>query len=171
MLLWFIPIVILVIFTAWALWERESCLAIMGVAMSVLGLLIAMLFGLLLSPIVPQGVVETETHEIYALADNMQFEGQLVGNVFLTRGYIDEELKYNYMYKIDDKGYAFNSVNAKDSFLNTTNDTPCVVINHICSTSDVFNFLFLQHWDCQYEYIFYLPPNADIINDFTIDFE
>lgn len=173
MLFWFIPLVVFIgmlVYLGWYEGEWGAAIAF-GSVLALLSVLVVMLAGLLFTQFMPQDIVDTDTHEVHALVDNVQCEGQVSGNVFLVRAYVKEELKYNYMYEVEGKGFAFNSVKANQCFLNKTNDTPHVVINHYCCTNKVVNFLFGPCWNCHYEYIFYLPESAEIIDDFTIDLE
>lgn len=173
MLFWFIPLVIFICALFSIGWRGGEWGAATGVGFILTGLsmIIIMLTGLLLTSFMPQDIVDTETCEVHALVDNVQCEGQISGNVFLVRAYVKEELEYNYMYMVEGKGFAFNSVKAKQCFLNKTDGTPHVVINHYCCTNKIVNFLFGSCWNCYYEYIFYLPESAEIIDDFTIDLE
>ena len=172
MLFWFIPLVVFVGFIIWGICNGEFATGLgFGAILALVSVLVLMLFGLICTGLAPQAITETETHEIHALVDNVEYENRVSGSVFLIRAYTDEELKYNYMYMVDGKGFTFNSVKAKNCYLNKTSDTPYVVINHYDCSNKIFNFLFGEHWNCHKEYIFYLPQDAEIIDDFTVDLE
>ena len=122
----------------------------------------------------PAGVIDTETHEIHALVDNMQFEGKVSGSVFLVQSRVDEELKYNYMYNVEGKGFGFKSAKATSCYLNyleDPSDAPYVKILHYDWKSPILRWCFGESWLTTTEYMFYLPEGANIIDDFTIDFE
>ena len=170
MLLWLVPLIVFISFVIWGFCIHEPIAGLgFGAIFTILSILVVIIFGLFFTCLAPQTITEAETHEIHALVDNVEYEGRVSGSVFLVRAYTDEELKYNYMYMVDGKGFAFNSVKAKDCYLNKTSETPYVVINHYDSGSGLINFLFGSHWNCHREYIFYLPQDAEIIDDFTID--
>lgn len=122
----------------------------------------------------PTGVIDTDAYEIHALVDNVQYEGKVSGSVFLVQSRVDEELKYNYMYMIEGKGFGFKSVKATSCYLNYLEDpaaTPYVKILHYDWESPVLRWCFGDGWCTGVEYVFYLPQGADIIDDFTIDFQ
>lgn len=149
------------------------------------GVAFGILFGLVAALVVLMGagiatlctpieVVDTQVQEVHALADNMQYEGHLYGNVFIVRGHTEEEMKYNYMYMEDGKGFGFNDVPATSSYLNyvkNEGDTPIVKILHYDWDSAFVRWCFGSGWVGHTEYIFYLPQDAEIIDDFTVDFE
>lgn len=122
----------------------------------------------------PAGVINTETHEVHALVDNIQYEGRVSGSVFLVQSRVNEDLKYNYMYKVEGKGFGFKSAKADACYLNyleDPTDTPYVEIRLYDWESPVLRWCFGDGWLTKTEYIFYLPQGADIIDDFTIDFQ
>ena len=172
MLFWFVPLVIFIVVLV--IFWRDGDIGPgigFGLLLALCGFLVTMLVGLIFTGLAPQAITETETHEIHALVDNVEYEGRVSGSVFLVRAYTKEELQYNYMYMVDGKGFAFNSVDADKCYLNKTNETPYVVVNHYDCGSGLINFLFGEHWNCHREYIFYLPQDAEIIDDFTVDLE
>lgn len=118
-------------------------------------------------------IVEMETCEIYALVDNARYEGRVSGSVFLVQSRINEKLKYSYMYFEDSKGYGFGEVPAADCYLNYNTDpnTPSTITRlHYDYANPVVNFLFGGMF-CYDEYVFYIPADAEVIDDFVIDFE
>lgn len=116
-----------------------------------------------------QEIISTETVEIQALADNMKYSSTLTGNIFLIQSTSESELKYYYMYKDPDKGFAFNDAPANSCYLNTTTDTPCVKILKYDYTNWFMKWAFPRPGVV--EYVFYLPEEAEIIDDFTVDFQ
>jgi hypothetical protein len=172
MLFWLIPLIVFISFIIWGICDGEFVSGLgYGTIFAPISILLVLLVGLLFTDLAPQAITKTETHEIHALVDNVEYEGRVSGSIFLVRAYTDEELKYNYMYMVDGKGFAFDSVKAKNCYINKTSETPYVVINHYDCSSGFINFLFGSHWSCHEEYIFYLPQDAEIIDDFTVDLE
>ena len=115
-------------------------------------------------------VGQIETYEIHALVDNASYEGYIAGNVFLISSYVDEELEYRYMYKVDGKGYAFGSIDADQCYLNTTSDTPVLEVRHQEYKNGFLRWAFGDP-GVSPEYIFFLPEDAEIIDEFKIDFK
>lgn len=148
-----------------------------GFIMGLLGSLAAVLCVLLVSMCfvgAPAGVIDTDTHEIHALVDNIQYEGKVSGSVFLVQSRVDEELKYNYMYMVEGKGFGFKSAKATSCYLNYLEDpsaAPYVKVLHYDWENPVLRWCFGDGWLTKTEYVFYLPQGADIIDDFTIDFQ
>lgn len=146
-----------------------------GFMFGLLGALASILVVLLLSLFfsgAPLEVVDTDVYEIHALVDNIQYEGKVSGSVFLVQSRVDEDLKYNYMYMVEGKGYGFKSAKASLCYLNYLENegaTPYVKVVRY-DWNEVLRWLFGAGWG-HTEYIFYLPQGAEIIDDFTIDFQ
>ncbi|MBO5730181.1 MAG: hypothetical protein J6R67_03195 [Treponema sp.] len=117
----------------------------------------------------PTEVAYSETCEIHALVDNARFSGRVAGNVYLVQSRYDENLKYSYMYMVEDKGYAFNEVNASRCYLNFIDGKPRLVKNTLRFQNKTLEWLI--GYCGGPEYIFYLPNDAEVIDDFVIDFE
>ena len=111
-----------------------------------------------------------ESKEISALVDNTQFSHTVSGSVFLIQTRTDSTLKYSYMYYEDGRGYTFDEVNAKSCYINYTDSTPRVDIYHPYFTNGFTTLLFGFPFP-SYEYVFYLPQDAEVIDSFVIDFE
>ena len=176
MLFWIVPLVVFIGLLLY-MWISDgepfwgACFGMLGAFLAMFLVLLSAAVALCFAPV---GEVDSHTHEIYALADNMQYEGYVSGNVFLIRGHTSEELRYNYMYMEEGKGFGFKSAPATDSYLNyleDPNDTPSVKIISYDWESPVLRWCFGSDWVKSSEYIFYLPEGANIIDDFTIDFE
>lgn len=107
--------------------------------------------------------------EIVALKDNFGIEGVH----FLFSGYVNDELKYTYLYDTE-YGLAYNSVDAKSSFVveYLADDTrmPYVIKSHREKKSPIFKFLFLMEPTSDYSYTFYLPEGS-VITNYNIDLE
>lgn len=176
MLFWIVPLVVFIggSIIMWILQGEFSCGAAFGAAMALISMIVVLLCAVCMLCAAPVGMVDTQEQEIYALADNMQYEGYVSGNAFLIRGHVSEELRYNYMYMEDGKGFGFKSVPAADCYLNYLEDpngTPTVKIVRYDWKSPVLRWCFGSGWIKDVEYIFYLPEDANIIDDFTVDFE
>lgn len=113
-------------------------------------------------------VISTETCEISALADNARYSGCVSGSVFLVQSRVNETLKYSYMYKVDGKGFGFKEVTASQCYINYSTDSPHIRIDHYDYANDFLRWLFPNVYET--EYIFYIPETAQVIDDFTIDF-
>lgn len=107
------------------------------------------------------------THEISAFADNFEFDGRVSGNIYLASGYVDEKLKYGYMYAVEGKGYSYGSIPAEDTYINKTSDSPRIETYDVRYANSVIAWLF----PCMSnnEYIVYLPEDAQITNEYIID--
>lgn len=107
------------------------------------------------------------THKISAFADNFEFDGRISGNIFLSSGYVDEELKYGYMYAVEGKGYNYGSIPAEDAYINKTSDNPRIETYDVRYVNSIVKWLF----PCtdNDEYIVYLPKDAQITNEYIID--
>ena len=124
--------------------------------------------GICLFPGSAPAVINTSEVEVHALADNARYSSFVSGSVFIVQSRTNETLKYSYMYECEGKGYGFDEVNAKQCYINYTEDTPKVVHQYVDYKSPFFRWLFPDIYED--EYIFYLPEDAQVINDFNIDF-
>ena len=113
-------------------------------------------------------IIETEETEIYAIADNPRYSNVMSG-VFIVQSITDEELKYGYMYKIEGKGYGFAEVSAERSYLNYTNEQPKIVINTYNYSNKILRKLGIFLIE-EKEYIFYIPEDSQVIDNYIIDF-
>lgn len=142
----------------------------LGSVFACVGLLCTLLASLFFTGETNMQVGQIDTYEIHALVDNASYEGHIAGNVFLISGYVDEELEYRYMYKVDGKGYAFGSIDADQCYLNTTSDTPVLEVRHQEYKNGFLRWAFGDP-GVPPEYIFFLPEDAEIIDEFKIDFK
>ena len=143
---------------------------LMGLLGSLLGFLAAVLLWLGLAglPGAQPVVADTYTTEIHALVDNARYSSATSGSVFLIQHRTDETLKYSYMYMCDGKGYAFKEVDANQCYINYTNETPKLVYHRRDCQSAFLRWLLPDFYED--EYVFYVPYDAEIIDDFEIDF-
>lgn len=112
-----------------------------------------------------------ESCEISALVDNARFSHTISGSVFLIQTRTDSTLKYSYMYYEDGRGYAFNEVNAESCYINYTDSTPRLDIYRPYFTNGFVKWLLGCPVFTGYDYVFYLPQGAEVIDSFVIDFE
>lgn len=112
-----------------------------------------------------------ESKEISALADDARFSHAVSGSAFLIQTRTNSTLKYSYMYYEDGRGYAFNEVNAKSCYINYTDGTPRLDIYHPYFTNGFVKWLLGYPGFTGYDYVFYLPQDAEVIDSFIIDFE
>ena len=136
------------------------------------GLVAALILWLGIGCIVPSCdpiVINSTPTEIHALVDNARYSDTVSGSVFLIQHRNEENLKYSYMYYAEDKGYGFDEVDASKCYINYTDEAPHVVRNHMNYRGAIWRWLFPDIYED--EYIFFIPENAEVINDFAIDFE
>jgi hypothetical protein len=112
-----------------------------------------------------------ESKEISALVDNARFSHTISGSVFLIQTRTDSTLKYSYMYYEDGRGYAFDEVNAQSCYINYTDGAPRLDIYHPYFTNRFIEWLLGCPAFTGYDYVFYLPQDAEVIDSFVIDFE
>ena len=169
MLFLIIPVLVFVIVFARAIWDDESAFGFpLALLTALLSLMLTFIVGMCLQG-APIEVAHSETCEIHALVDNARFSGRVAGNVYLIQSHYDEDLEYSYMYMVEGKGYAFNEVNANRCYLNFINGEPYLVKNTLRFQNEALEWL-IGYWGGP-EYIFYLPNDAEVIDDFVIDFE
>lgn len=143
---------------------------ILGFLLACAGIICVLTAGLCFTSESNMQIGQIDTYEIHALVDNASYEGHIAGNVFLISSYVDEELEYRYMYKVDGKGYAFGSIDADQCYLNTTSGTPVLEVRHQEYKNDFLKWAFGDP-EASPEYIFFLPEDAEIIDEFKIDFK
>ena len=164
-------IVFIIMLLYWWIFEDEPGFGfLLGLMGAILGALVVLLSSLFFCGESNMQIGQIDTYEIHALVDNASYEGHIAGNVFLISGYVDEELEYRYMYKIDGKGYAFGSIEADQCYLNTTSDTPVLEVRHQEYKNGFLRWAFGDP-GVSPEYIFFLPEDAEIIDEFKIDFK
>ena len=152
-------------------WDWDILMLGYGVIGGLLGLLAGAVLwiGIALPCDSHRAVVDTKEVEIHALVDNARYSSVVSGSVFIVQSRANEELKYSYMYKEEGKGFGFAEVDADHSYINYTKEQPRVKI----LTNDYDNaFLrwLLPNIYCK-DYLFYIPEDSQVIDDFTIDFQ
>ena len=112
-----------------------------------------------------------ESKEISALVDNARFSHTVSSSAFLIQTRTDSTLKYSYLYYEDGRGYAFDEANAKSCYINYTDGAPRLDIYHPYFTNGFVKWLLKYPIFTDYDYVFYLPQDAEVIDSFVIDFE
>ena len=171
MILWLILIAPIAVFIYLSIKEDF----IEGVAALILGGIVALiLFCVIYCAVESMADIDykkIETCEISALADNAQYSQTVSGSVFLIQSRVDSTLKYNYMYYKDNRGYAFNEVEANCCYINYDDGVPRLEVYEPFYTSKFVAALFVRPIFTDCDYVFYLPQDAKIIDSFIIDFE
>jgi hypothetical protein len=151
-------------------WKEVDCETVLkGMLWGLISLVVALGIWLGVACFNPEvDVVSSETCEISALADNARYSSCVSGSVFLVQSRVNETLKYSYMYEVDGKGFGFKEVTASQCYINYSTDSPHVRIDHYDYTNGFLRWLFPNIYTD--EYIFFIPETAQVIDDFTIDF-
>jgi hypothetical protein len=163
--------IIVGVILAYREWGWDILMLLDGLIGSFIGLLVSVLLWVAIATPLDNHIetVETKEVEIYALVDNARYSSTVSGNVFIVQSRTDEELRYNYMYKEEGKGFGFAEVDADHSYINYTKEQP-----HVKILTNDYDTAFLR-WllpniFCK-DYLFYIPEDSQIIDDFTIDFQ
>ena len=154
-----------IVIAFWLCWTENDLF--IGI---VLGLIISLILFFILCCI-PCGEIETydDTYELRAVVDNYQYEGCVYGNIFVIRGTVDEKLQYQFMYKVDGKGWTTKEIDADRVYLNFN----CEKAEYIVRQERHVNPI-LQTWipySGSTTYILNLPDEATIIDSYIIDFQ
>lgn len=107
-----------------------------------------------------------ETTHIYAVKDNLTTEGEY----YLFSGYVNEDLKYFYVYEDEVRGLATKSVPANISYIRYIEpaDQPYIQKWTQYHENEVLNRLFFCG---KTGYTFYLPEGSVITDYYNIDLE
>ena len=106
-----------------------------------------------------------ETIEIINLKDNYGIEGYF----YYRHGSVNSELAYVYLYEVPNKGITIGEINAKDAYLNISNDeTPRVEVYITRPKSDFWYNMFGAN---KTTYKVYLPNDAIVRDEYIIDLE
>lgn len=152
-------------------WDWDILMIVDGFIGTLLGLLVSVLLWVAIAAPLDNhiDVIETEEVEIHALVDNARYSSIVSGSVFIVQSRTDAELKYSYMYKEEGKGFGFAEVDADHSYINYTKEQPRVEILTYDYDTAFLRWL-LPNVFCK-EYLFHIPENSQIVDDFTIDFQ
>ena len=108
--------------------------------------------------------------KLVALKDNMSVEG----GRYIYSGYIDEELKYTYLYEVSNKGITSGQIKADNCYINyiNENETPKLVKTHSTLKEGFLDFI---TFDCivdKIEYTLYIPSGSIVTEgEYKIDLE
>ena len=111
-------------------------------------------------------VYDTKT-ELVALKD----DGMIFGHSFLGSGYIDEELKYVYIYEDPVKGMKADRVDADYAYIKyiDENENPYIQSWHMEPKNGFVNFMIGDFANTYYT--IYLPEGSIITDTYNIDLE
>lgn len=141
--------------------------AMSGILSLLICFLIALLGGALFSSESNKGIHSDNTTALIALQDGNLLEGR---SFFLGSGYVDEELKYTYMYLEEGKGYTVEQVNADWCYINYIVEGEQPYIREIIYEfdNDFLNFMFIAPYST--EYYIYIPEGS-ITQEYRIDLQ
>lgn len=113
--------------------------------------------------------IETTETELVALNDNMG----IAGTHYLFSSYINEELKYTYLYNVPGKGIASNTIKASKCYIVESENPKLVTTIYAINTNrfvDFFTFDFLLQKKTEYTLF---VPNGSIVaaGEYKIDLE
>ena len=112
--------------------------------------------------------VETVETELIALNDNMG----ITGAHYLCSGYINEELKYTYLYDVPGKGITSNTIKAKDCYIIESEKAKLVKTTYEVETNQFVDFFTFDFMLQETEYTLFVP-NGSIVaaGEYKIDLE
>ena len=112
--------------------------------------------------------IETVETELIALNDNMG----ITGAHYLYSGYINEELKYTYLYDVPGKGITSGSVKADDCYIVESEKPKLVTTTYAINTNRFVNFFTFDFLLQETEYTLFVP-NGSIVaaGEYKIDLE
>ena len=112
--------------------------------------------------------VETVETELIALNDNMG----ITRAHYLYSGYVNEELKYTYLYDVPGKGITSNSIKAEDCYIIESEKAKLVTTTYEVETNQFVDFFTFEFLLQEVEYTLFVP-NGSIIaaGEYKIDLE
>lgn len=114
-------------------------------------------------------VTATAETELIALQDEMA-----IGSRYAYRGYINEELKYTYLYEVPDKGITSGQVKADNCYINyiSENEKPKLVKKYYHVKNSFVNFITFDSIVDKVEYSLCVPFGSIIAEgEYEIDLE
>lgn len=131
--------------------------------------LLVVLFGCCMFENMPaesKAIEYNEDVKLIALKDNFGINGQ----GYLFSSYVEDELKYVYLYEDEIRGITTNSVDADKAYIKyiDNSETPHIQKWSEVSKSRVFNWLFCPG---TVRYTIYLPEGSVIENTYEVDLE
>ena len=143
--------------------------AIFGFIVFLMGALISMGAVACTDTWTPPEIVETTS--IVAMRDNSAVEGHISGGIFFTSGYVDEKPVYTVLISTD-KGLTSKNFQAEETYIRTIENGSAPRVEKLeyrGNDSGVFFWTFFN--DVKYEYIIWVPADADIVDDYVVDLE
>ena len=112
--------------------------------------------------------IETVETELIALNDNIE----ITGIHYLYSGYVDEELKYTYLYNVPGKGIASNTIKASECYIVESETPKLVTTTYAINTNWLVDFFTFDCMLQKTEYTLFLP-NGSIVTagEYKIDLE
>ena len=112
--------------------------------------------------------IETVETELVALNDNMG----ITGARYLCSGYINEELKYTYLYKVPGKGITSNAIDADKCYIVESEKPKLVTTTYAINTNRFVDFFVFDFLLQETEYTLFVP-NGSIVaaGEYKIDLE
>ena len=104
-----------------------------------------------------------ETTNLVSLTDNYGFEG----SAFIFSSCVNSELQYTYLYK-SERGLTTKTVDADDTYLRYTNNTPVIEKYAEKHPNWLINWLFVPGGTY---YIIYIPEGSVVTNQYSIDLQ
>lgn len=129
-------------------------------------LIVAMLFGLLFGvtthDVLTYDANLTNSTEIVAMNDNISVEGY--------RWYVNSDNKY-YVLLDTDKGLRSESYDADKVYIKYTDGAPRIETYYNIPRTHFWTVMMTKGWYNYTNYVIYVPKDANITNDFTVDLE
>lgn len=152
-------------FIAWSIYTKEidSISFIMGMAAGVLGLLLGLIAGCIISNCAEIEVINSVETSIYTLSSTTDENGNSLGNIYLEE---DEEERFKYVIFDEIKGYTIEKTCCGGtSKFEVVDKDPYVHIDTLNYKSKIVRFL-IGNVEI-HEYTFYLPAPAEEVVETT----
>ena len=174
--MWFIVIVALIVGICTFIhesWDLEFAVPSALIAFLLAGCIAALLV-LGVSTTVYDNVeyklIETQETELVALKDNVMANSY----GYLYRGYVNEELKYTYLYDVPGKGITSGRVDADRCYINyiAEGETPRLIKHHYTIKNWFLDFITYDSIVDKIEYNLYVPSGSIVAEgEYNIDLE
>jgi hypothetical protein len=167
-----IGIIIFNCLTNWSDFEEYALGSIVVLLCGVIVWVTLFFMGFLIGSCGEHEPVLDKTIKINAMKDNFTIEGYGSGSLLISSVYVDEELRYSYKYYEEGKGWKTETVPADECYINILpeGEEPRLEVYKLILKSKTARFWFT---DAHYgeEYVFYVPHDAKITEEFVIDLE
>ena len=157
------------IYEGWDFWGKVGSSLFFSFLIGMIGLSLGVgvgLIGGLCCDTTTGPITVQETTQLIAMKDNIGIEGYH----FLTSGYVEDELKYYYIYEDGQRGMTTGNVKADRAYIKyiAEGKTPYMEKWEQTTANKVADWLFMP--DETY-YTFYLPEGSVIENYYSVDLE